>query len=85
MRDCTIIITSDSQLAMFNGFKEVFCIAELILCTKHLRDNIERQLSMISNDSSAAKRSVKDIFHRKDWKRKSSKRGLRAEEKSGRR
>ena len=66
LRDCKIIIGSDSQLAMFNGFKEVFRNAELILCTKHLRDNIERQLSKISDDSSGAKRIVNDIFHGKD-------------------
>ena len=66
LRDRTIIIGSDSQLAMFNRFTAVFCNAELILCTKHLRDNKERQLSKISDDSGGAKLIVNDIFHRKD-------------------
>ena len=89
LRDRKTISGSDSQLAMFNRLKGVFCNAELILCTKNLRDNIERQLSKISDDSSGAKRIVNDIVHRKDCvinlERKSLKMGLRAEEKSGRR
>ena len=36
------------------------------MCTKHFGDNIERQLSKISDDSSGAKRIVNDISHRKD-------------------
>ena len=55
-----LILGSDGQMAMYNGFAEVFKNTTLILCAKHMKDGIKRQLS--EYDAKAKKTIFKDIF-----------------------
>ena len=61
LKDRKFIIGCDSQLAMYNGLSLAFNSPKLILCTKHIKDNIKRQLQKFHSRS--RKIILNDIFY----------------------